>query len=210
MTPLEVRNRRFKCPSALHARGCGRKAFKQRFANATEGTAASHRFCSMCCVWIQRHPVCPVCVCPGSGTQHRKPAISKLSPWFISALSCLWGRWQGLLERSWEFCWGGFYGTRMHVSHYDGRPLVRRWAVVTASSSFPTPCIPNKMGRTMSVCVSWPQCWEDLVPCATAASSSQCQADLTNHSYTGDECLMSILLTGQGALTGEPGKSKED
>lgn len=83
-------------------------------------------------------------------------------------------------------------------------------AVVTALSSFPTPCIPNKMGRTMSVCVSWPQCWEDLVPCATAASSSQCQADLTNHSYTGDECLMSILLMGQGALTGEPGKSKED
>lgn len=62
----------------------------------------------------------------------------------------------------------------------------------------------------MSVCVSWPQCWEDLVPCATAASSSQCQADFTNHSYTGDEYLMSILLTGQGALTGEPGKSKED
>lgn len=131
---------------------------------------------------------------------------------FISALSCLWGRLHQLLERFWEYCCGRFCGTQMHVSPCDGWPF---WgdghrAVVTVSISFPSPCIPSKMGRTMSVCVSWLQRWEDLVQSATATSSSQCQADLTNNSYTGDECLMSILLMGQGALTGGSGKSKED
>lgn len=61
-------------------------------------------------------------------------------------------------------------------------------AVVTVSSLFPSPCIPSKMGRTMSMCVSWLQCWKDLIQCATATSSSQCQADLTHHNYSGDEC----------------------
>ena len=79
---------------------------------------------------------------------------------------------------------------------------------VVGTGLCPSPCIPSKMGKTVSVRVSWLQCWEDLVQCATATSSSQCQADLTNHNYTGDECLMSILLTGQGADRGS-GKSKE-
>lgn len=166
----------------------------------------------MCYVWIHWHPVCPVCVCPGSGTQCRKPAISKLSP-------CLYLP-SPASGADFTSCWRDFgniavvvfVALRCMLVPVMGGPF---WgdghrAVVTVSISFPSPCIPSKMGRTMSMCVSWLQRWEDLVQSATATSSSQCQADLTNNSYTGDECLMSILLMGQGALTGGSGKSKED